>query len=70
MSQKGKQWLASKANPFSISSSEGGNVGSLISLGFVKKEIKQTPAGPKGTGRYIITASGKEWIENQRKRNG
>jgi hypothetical protein len=65
MTQTAKQWLAQQAETFSIDPGQGGMVGSLIALGYVKKEIKRTPSGPSLTGRYIITPAGKEWIKNQ-----
>jgi hypothetical protein len=63
MTQKAKQWLACQSETFSID--PGGMVGSLITLGYVKKEIKRTPSGPSLTGRYIITPAGKEWVKHQ-----
>ena len=67
MSQRGKQWLASKSNnnSFSIHPAEGGNVGSLIGLGYIEKEIKQTETGPVETGKWKITDKGYEWIKHQ-----
>ena len=63
MSQKAKQWLRAKPSTFTIKPVEGGYVGSLIGLGFLKKETRQTETGPVLTGAYKITDEGRDWID-------
>jgi hypothetical protein len=65
MSQTAKKWLARQGSPFVIHPDDGGIVGSLIGLNYVKKEIRQTKTGPTETGKYVITPEGEEWTKHQ-----
>lgn len=66
MAQRAKQWLARQSESFRINPRDGGIAGSLIGLGFVEKQVKQTQTGPIETGAYVITEEGKQWTRNQR----
>jgi len=66
MAQRAKQWLAKQSSPFAASQKDGGIIGSLIGLGYAKKQVVQFADGPRWTGFYVITGKGKDWTKHQR----
>lgn len=59
MTQKAKQWLSRQQGTFEIDPQDGGIVGSLISLGYVKR---------LSSIEYEITQKGNDWVRNQREK--
>lgn len=59
MTQKAKQWLNRQGDKFTIKPKDGGIIGSLVGLGYVRQF----------TTEYRITNKGKRWIRTLSKGN-
>lgn len=57
MSAVAKKFLRSKDNSFTINPKDGGTVGSLVGLGYVRRELRKTQAD-----FYHITDKGRLWL--------